>query len=63
MTRADYSIHDYAGIEDLEDKLIRLIAIPLPLPWRPHVCCNAFLSEAGLWQEDTADPIEGLAHL
>ncbi|MCP4947452.1 MAG: polynucleotide adenylyltransferase PcnB, partial [Aestuariibacter sp.] len=65
---ADYSIHDYAGgVEDLEDKLIRLIGDP-ETRYRedPVRMLRAMRFSAKLdfdIEEDTADPIEGLAHL
>ena len=65
---ADYSIHDYAGgVEDLEDKLIRLIGDP-ETRYRedPVRMLRAMRFAAKLdfdIEEDTADPIEELAHL
>ncbi|MCW8332282.1 polynucleotide adenylyltransferase PcnB [Vibrio sp. SCSIO 43135] len=64
----DYSIHDYAGgIEDLEDKLIRLIGDP-ETRYRedPVRMLRAIRFAAKLdfdIEEDTADPIEHLAPL
>ncbi|MEZ8104968.1 polynucleotide adenylyltransferase PcnB [Vibrio clamense] len=65
---ADYSIHDYAdGIEDLEDKLIRLIGHP-ETRYRedPVRMLRAIRFAAKLdfdIEEDTGAPIEELAHL
>ncbi|NOH97272.1 polynucleotide adenylyltransferase PcnB [Vibrio sp. 99-70-13A1] len=65
---SDYSIHDYAGgVEDLEDKLIRLIGEP-EVRYRedPVRMLRAMRFAAKLdfdIEEDTADPIEHLAHL
>ncbi len=65
---ADYSIHDYAGgVEDLEDKLIRLIGDP-EVRYRedPVRMLRAIRFAAKLdfdIEEDTAAPIEDLAHL
>ncbi len=65
---ADYSIHDYAhGVEDLEDKLIRLIGDP-QIRYRedPVRMLRAIRFAAKLdfdIEEDTADPIEYLAPL
>ncbi|MCG9631426.1 MULTISPECIES: polynucleotide adenylyltransferase PcnB [Vibrio] len=65
---ADYSIHDYAGgVEDLEDRLIRLIGDP-ETRYRedPVRMLRAMRFSAKLdfdIEEDTADPIEELAHL
>ncbi|PMH41251.1 poly(A) polymerase [Vibrio sp. 10N.286.49.B3] len=65
---ADYSIHDYAGgMEDLEDRLIRLIGEP-EVRYRedPVRMLRAIRFAAKLdfdIEEDTADPIEHLAHL
>ncbi len=64
----DYSIHDYAGgVEDLEDKLIRLIGDP-ETRYRedPVRMLRAIRFAAKLdfdIEEDTADPIEHLAPL
>ncbi len=65
---SDYSIHDYAGgVEDLEDKLIRLIGDP-EVRYRedPVRMLRAIRFAAKLdfdIEEDTAAPIEDLAHL
>lgn len=65
---SDFSIHDYAGgIEDLEDKIIRLIGDP-ETRYRedPVRMLRAIRFAAKLdfdIEEDTAEPIEGLAHL
>ncbi|NGZ62227.1 polynucleotide adenylyltransferase PcnB [Vibrio aestuarianus subsp. cardii] len=65
---ADYSIHDYAGgVDDLEDKLIRLIGDP-ETRYRedPVRMLRAIRFAAKLdfdIEEDTADPIEHLAPL
>ncbi|WP_047049832.1 polynucleotide adenylyltransferase PcnB [Vibrio mexicanus] len=65
---SDYSIHDYAGgVEDLEDRLIRLIGDP-DTRYRedPVRMLRAIRFAAKLdfdIEEDTAEPIEHLAHL
>ncbi|MCK6262364.1 polynucleotide adenylyltransferase PcnB [Vibrio sp. ZSDE26] len=65
---SDYSIHDYAGgVEDLEDKLIRLIGDP-EVRYRedPVRMLRAIRFAAKLdfdIEEDTAAPIEELAQL
>ncbi|MEZ8826566.1 polynucleotide adenylyltransferase PcnB [Vibrio amylolyticus] len=65
---SDYSIHDYAGgVEDLEDKLIRLIGDP-EVRYRedPVRMLRAIRFAAKLdfdIEEDTAEPIEELATL
>ncbi len=65
---SDYSIHDYAsGIEDLDDRLIRLIGDP-DTRYRedPVRMLRAIRFAAKLdfdIEEDTAEPIEHLAHL
>ncbi|ELP5728122.1 polynucleotide adenylyltransferase PcnB [Vibrio vulnificus] len=65
---ADYSIHDYAGgVEDLEDRLVRLIGDP-ETRYRedPVRMLRAIRFAAKLdfdIEEDTAAPIEEMAHL
>lgn len=65
---SDYSIHDYAeGKEDLEDKLIRLIGDadvryredPVRMLRAVRFACKLDFDI----EEETADPIENLAHL
>lgn len=64
----DYSIHDYAGgVDDLNDKLVRLIGDP-ETRYRedPVRMLRAIRFAAKLdfdIEEETADPIENLAHL
>lgn len=65
---ADYSIHDYAnGLEDLEDRLVRLIGNP-ETRYRedPVRMLRAIRFAVKLdfdIEEETAEPIEELAHL
>ncbi|MCG6296751.1 polynucleotide adenylyltransferase PcnB [Vibrio vulnificus] len=65
---ADYSIHDYAGgVEDLEDRLVRLIGDPEtrypedPVPMLPAIRFAAKLDFD--IQEHTPAPIEEMAYL
>ncbi|MZI92562.1 polynucleotide adenylyltransferase PcnB [Vibrio sp. CAIM 722] len=65
---ADYSIHDYAGgVEDLEDRLVRLIGDPKTRyredPVRMLRAIRFAVKLDFDIEEDTAEPIERLAYL